>query len=391
MVVREGVHHGGSLYSQQGNISSPTPKPLVGKVYGIVTTKNTPTEKQYNRVEGNIGTVFYKIYNSNKTVEGEITNDFLDQCEIALPKNANNQQYPLIGELIPIHKFPANTSQDTIIPTATAYYDSAININNNLQHNSQTTNPNASLGKTFSEKEDVRPLLSFEGDHIVQGRQGSALRFGSTTKLYNNLNEWSSIGKDDDPITILSNGFSYDPNEKFHVEKINKDLSSFYLTSAQKIPLQTDKTGVLNNLTNPLNAPDYFNAQAIINSDRVTLNSKKDEVMIFAKTNVEINTKNIINLNADERVHLNSPAIFLGPYDANNIPQPLLLGNNTYELLESLLDSLYNLGLSLSTVIGSPEGAPAVDINNAAGSLLNDLDRINGKLEGILSQQNFTV
>jgi hypothetical protein len=129
----------------------------------------------------------------------------------------------------------------------------------------------------------------------------------------------------------------------------------------------------------------------ILNSDRVILNSKKDEVMIFAKTNIEINTKNVINLNADERVHLNSPAIFLGPYDANNIPQPLLLGNNTYELLESLLDSLYNFSISLSTVIGSPEGSPAVDINNAAGSLLNDLDRINDNLGGILSQQNFTV
>ena len=101
--------------------------------------------------------------------------------------------------------------------------------------------------------------------------------------------------------------------------------------------------------------------------------------------------KNVINLNADERVHLNSNNIFLGPYDANKPAQPLLLGDNTYELLESLLDSLYNLGLSLSTVIGSPEGAPAVDINNAAGSLLNDLDRINDKLGGILSQQNFTV
>ena len=106
-------------------------------------------------------------------------------------------------------------------------------------------------------------------------------------------NEWSAIGNEIDPIIILTNGLSYDPSKQYYIEQINKDLSSLYLTSAQKIPLQTDKTGTLNNLTNPLIVPDYFNSQAIINSNRIVLNSEKDEVMIFAKTNIELNTKNV--------------------------------------------------------------------------------------------------
>ena len=390
MRVRENLS---SVVSSIGkNNSSPTKKAQVGRVYGVVTTENTPTKTMFEKVGGynGVGTIFYLDYDQAKNTIGSIDDAFFNTCKTAKSLYPQFQYYPILGELVFLEDLPSPASQ--ISNTSTQkYYISSINLWNNQQQNSQPANDNANLGITFVENPNIKALLSFEGDHILQGRQGSALRFGSTTKLYNNLNEWSSIGKDDDPITILSNGFSYDPNEKFHVEKINKDLSSLYLTSAQKIPLQTDKIGILNNLTNPLDAPDYFNSQVILNADRVTLNSKKDEVMIFAKTNVEINTKNVINLNADERVHLNSPAIFLGPYNANNIPQPLLLGNNTYELLESLLDSLYNLGLSLSTVIGSPEGAPAVDINNAAGSLLNDLDRINDKLEGILSQQNFTV
>ena len=204
------------------------------------------------------------------------------------------------------------------------------------------------------------------------------------------MNEWSSIGNDDNPITILSNGFSYDPNKNFYVEKINSDLSSIYLTSTQQLPLQTDKTGVLNNLTNPISVSNYFNAQVIINSDRVVLNSKRDEVMIFAKTNIELNTKNIINLNANERVHLNSNTVFLGTVN-NQLPtEPLVLGDKLNTLLENLLDSLYSFGISLSTVVGSPEGVPALDITSAAGSLLNDIDRINNNLEGILSQRNFT-
>jgi hypothetical protein len=121
------------------------------------------------------------------------------------------------------------------------------------------------------------------------------------------------------------------------------------------------------------------------------LNSKRDEVMIFAKTNVEINTKNIINLNADERIHLNGGNVFLGIVN-NQLPtEPILLGNKTLTVLETLLDGLYSFGTSLATVVGSPEGAPAADINMAAEDLLNSIDRINSNLEEILSQRNFTA
>jgi hypothetical protein len=261
----------------------------------------------------------------------------------------------------------------------------------NNQQNSQPSTNNANLGLTFIENPNIKSLLSFEGDHILQGRQGNALRFGTTTKLFSNLNEWSDVGTDDSPITILSNGFKYDSNRNFHVEKINEDLSSIYLTSTQKIPLQTDKMGILNQRTRPIDVRDYFNSQIIINSDRVVLNSKKDEIMIFAKTNVEINTRNIINLNADERIHLNSDRVFLGTINGQLPTEPLVLGDKLNTVLETLLDSLYNFGTSLLTVVGSPEGAPALDIISAAGSLLNDIDIINNNLEEILSQRNFTA
>ena len=69
----------------------------------------------------------------------------------------------------------------------------------------------------------------------------------------------------------------------------------------------------------------------------------------------------------------------------------MVLGNKTYDLLLDLLGGLYEFSTSLSTVIGSPEGAPAIDINTAAEGLLNTLDRVTDRLEGILSQQNFTA
>ena len=382
-----------SVVSSIGKNNSQVPKKSqVGKVYGVVTTENTPTPAMFKKAGGfnGIGTIFYIDYVQAKNTVGDISNEFFDKCKMARPLYSQSQFYPLLGELILLVDLPSPVSQITNT-SFTKYYVSAINLWGNNQQNSQPSDKDASLGLTFVENPNIKSLLSFEGDHIIQGRQGNALRFGTTTKLFSNLNEWSDVGNDDSPITILSNGFKYNPDERFHVEKINEDLSSIYLTSTQKLPLQTDKSGVLNPLTNPLDVSKYFNSQVIVNSDRIVLNSKRDEVMIFARTNVEISTKNIINLNADERIHLNGGNVFLGTVN-NQLPtEPILLGNRTLIVLETLLDGLYNFGTSLATVVGSPEGAPAADINMAAEDLLNSIDRINSNLEEILSQRNFTA
>ena len=380
-----------SIISSIGkNSFSPAKKAQVGRVYGVVTTENTPTKEMFEKVGGysGIGTIFYLDYEQSKNIVGTVDSSFLNTCKTAKSLYPQYQYYPILGELVFLEDLPSPVSQ--ISNTSTQkYYISSINLWNNQQQNSQPANDNASLGVTFVENPNIKALLSFEGDHILQGRQGNALRFSTTTTLYKNLNEWSDIGKDDDPITILSNGFAYDPNEKFHVEKINKDLSSLYLTSAQKIPLQTDKTGTLNNLTNPLNVPDYFNAQVIINSDRVVINSKKDEVMIFAKTNIEINTKNIINLNADERIHLNSNTVFLGPY-TNIAPQPVLLGYETRRLFQHLQETLTRLASYLSSAVSTPEGAPILGLTSAGRDLMGDMKRVCDLLEKIPSQKVFT-
>ena len=374
------------------NNFSPPKKAQVGRVYGVVTTENTPTPEMFEKAGGfnGIGSIFYLDYEQSKNVAGNIDNTFYNSCKIAKPLYPQYQYYPLKGELVFIEDLPSPVSQISNT-SLSKYYISTINLWNNQQQNSQPASINDSLGSTFVENPQIKPLLSFQGDHILQGRQGNGLRFGSTTKLYSNLNEWSSVGNDSDPITIISNGFAYNSNEKFHVEKINKDLTSIYLTSAQLIPLQPDRSGVLNPITNPLSVSNYINSQLIANSDRIVLNSKKDEVMVFAKTNIELNTNNIINLNANERVHLNSSKIFLGTVN-NQLPtEPLVLGDKMYSLLSSLIGSLHNFGISLSTAVNGPEGAPALDINVAAEGLLNDIENISSNLEGILSQQNFTA
>lgn len=363
----------------------------VGKVYGVVTTENTPTPAMFKKAGGfnGIGSVFYLDYNQSKNISGESTDSFLDTCKVAKPLHPQFQYCPALGELIFVEDLPSPAAQNTV-GSSQKYYISIINLWNNQQQNSQPARESDILGSTLTENPNVRTLIPYQGDNIIQGRQGSSLRFSTTTKAVTPSNEWSSVGNEIDPITILTNGLAYDPSKQYYVEQINKDASSIYLTSTQKIPLQVDKASI-NSLTNPTSVPDYFGSQVILNADRIVLNSKKDEVMLFAKTNIELNTKNIINLNADERIHLNSGRIFLGTSN-NQLPsEPLLLGNQTYYVLRDLLGSLYQFGASLSSIVGSPEGVPATDIITAAGDLLSNLDTIEDNLETILSQQSFTA
>lgn len=392
MRVRENLS---SIVSSIGKSSAtPASRALIGKVYGVVTTENTPTKEMFEKAGGwrGIGTIFYLDYDQSKTVEGApIDNDFLNKCKISKPLYPQFQYFPVQGELVYlVEGMPSPVSQQ-VNTASQRYYVGVINLWNNNQQNSQRTSDTDALGVTFIENPNIRTLLSFEGDHIIQGRQGNALRFGTTTTLFSNLNEWSKVGSNDSPITILTNGFAYDPTENFCVEKINKDASSIYLTSTQKLPLQTDKTGDLNPLTNPLNASNYSNSQVILNGDRIVLNSKKDEVMLFAKTNIELNTKNIINLNADDRVHLNSNRVYLGTI-GNELPtEPLLLGNKTVELLSKLIDSLTGFGNALSSTVTGTPGAPALDITAASISLVEDMNNLVSELDNITSQRNYTA
>jgi ACT domain-containing protein len=387
MRIKENL--GSIVSSTNRNKSSNTiPKAQVGKVFGIITTENTPTKELFEKYGGwaGIGTIFYKDYDQSKFAESAD----LNLCKVAKPLYSNIQDYPLIGELV--HIIDAPTAASQVANTQTQkYYTGIINAWNNIQQNAPASD---FFGKTFIENADIRSLIYFEGDRIYQGRKGNGIRFGSTVKYHANLNEWSSIGNDGDPITIMINGYvTNDTGSLSHnIEEINKEKSSIYLTSTQLIPLLPDRSDNLNPLTQPFPPNKYLFSQLIMNSDRITLNSKKDEVMIFAKTNVEVSTKNIINLNAGNRVHLNSPVIFLGTKKDGTAPtEPLLLGNKTTKLLTDLMAALSELGNALTSIVTTPQGSPLTGVNTAGTKLTQKIQALQKQLKNITSTSNYTI
>lgn len=370
----------------------------IGKVYGVVLNENTPSKELFDKYGGwtSLGTVFYQNYNTSKTSEIEDIN--LEQCLRAKPLFPNQKIYPLIGELILIINLPSINTQEKD-SSSQNYYVSIINIWNNIQHNAQSSSNYISLGKTFFEKNLIRPLQPYEGDILYEGRTGNSIRLGGTSKDINRPNPWSTTGGENDPITIISNGLNF--NEKDlspYIEDINRDKSSFYLTSTQTIPLKVDNIE-LNPISKPIRVDKYNDAQNILSSNRIVLSSKKDEILLFGKTNIGLYSKGIIDANSEDSIILRAPKIFIGLEKDGTIPtEPLVLGNEMIKLLSTLIKEIANFSSKLSTVKSTPEGSPISELNNAAKTLNTKLNKLLNTdsstkqpyLSRLLSKNNFT-
>lgn len=382
----------------------------VGRVFGVVTTVNTPNPSAFNdsRVGGysGIGSIFFKSYLNYKDEINDESPELFSSCDVASPLFPNIMYYPLVGELVYILYLPSAGTQENK-QAGTFYYLSPINLWSNNSVNSQAPNANASLGKTFIENPNIRNLLSFEGDFILQGRKGNSIRLGSSVKKLPYLNEWSDFGVDGDPITILYNGTGSADNQDYSIEKINTPgISAIYLTTSQRIPLEVPSANIKTylDISSKSAVNKYDNSpQAIVTADRVVLNAKKDKILLFADKSIELSTKSPISLNSDSYIHLNSkvetgklgtilPKVFLGTQTNGDLPdEPLVLGDQLDDFLSELLENLSRFAAQCTNVTAPQEGSPITELQSAAEALWENIGKMYDKVEKIKSKSNFTV
>lgn len=228
------------------------------RVLDIILDDKHPSWSKYGGWDG-LGIIKYIPYYSNLT-DADIS------INIAKPLFTNVKNYPLLQEITYVISLPdPSTAQNPNF--SSYYYLNTVNIWNHPHHNAfpninYNKLPSAtkldyreiesglvkneikqdqklfSLGSTFKEKGNIKPLLPFEGDIIHEGRFGQSIRFSSTVE---NKNPWSYQGEQGNPITIIRNGQDKNLDKKGWVptiENINEDASSVYLCDGQAIPIQ---------------------------------------------------------------------------------------------------------------------------------------------------------
>ena len=358
-----------------------------------------------------LGTIFYEmVEGASLTFPGGNT---------ALPLLPYIKNYPLVNELVLLFLVPSNKvgKQSNI---KQYFYLNPISIWNNPHMNGypnllDTTTTQASedvslgnieagvprettnevvdynfnspqVGGTFIERTNIHPLLAFAGDIIVEGRWGNSVRFGSTAKTDNVIlnNNWSDVGENGDPITILRNGQPTDVSDNGFtpiIEDINKDLSSIYLTSKQTIPLNSPITSFAAFSSPPETITTFSGSQVMINSDRLVFNTKSNDIILNSFQNVSISGVKSIGIYSQEGDISLQPSrgkVRLGDYNAN---QSIILGDNFMEDFQDLLKKLRNLCQLLT---GEPKlylsGGAAGSAKTTMDLMLDNIDSYTSKI-----------
>lgn len=338
----------------------------------------------------------------------------------AFPYFPNYKHYPLIGEIVPIIFLPPPTIGVESTLDTIPYYLPPTNIWNTTHHNAYPYLPGlpssqqktyeqtqagssskiannsveVSLGKTFIEKDDIRDLLPFEGDVIMEGRWGNTLRLGSTVTSRNN--PWSSVGRCGDPIIILRNRQNLNnttPKQQPELEDINQEGSSVYLTSTQAIPIQTPTAEQTHSSGKssyhkfyPTPPSKYSDGtQAIISGDRVIINAKTDHVIIDAGLTLSFNAQKGFNFDTPKNfVVKTGTTIRLGKEFA---PHPLIKGDKMVDILDSLINEL----TKFTTLFQSVPVPGMAGVAAGATILVPKLTELKAALPATKSTKTFTL
>lgn len=330
------------------------------------------------------GKILTNVYPSNTSVRKyPIINEYVWVWKTLAPNSFGGQYVwegpvSLYGAAAPNANIQPSPYNDAKPPSQKVDYSQvgvgAVNvIDNNLPTISTSTSPQ----DTFNEKSNIHPLLPFSGDVIYEGRWGNSLRLGNTSKITGQYsNTWSSAGNNGDPIIILRNG--QDPNSSDFgaepiIENIKKDLSSIYLTSTQKLSTLGLANENFNSYKTPPILPSTFNSpQIALSSDRIVLNAKKDSVLISGQTSIGLSTNGSVNIDAPSH-YISSNDIKLG---SKNATQPVLLGDNTVDILIELTSAIKDLATILQVQRDYPEGKLVTSYNAIAGNVMIILDSI---------------
>lgn len=370
------------------------------------------THPEYDKQTGiNIGMAKVRLIPDDRNVPK-------DQLNWVMPLESTIREYPLKNEIVMV-----------FYSVGRLFYTRRVNINNKITESSwpglsqkfspQSATSNTSqnvaiaaqggpsfrpwgetqstnLGDEFAENPTVKMVRPNEGDTIIQGRYGNIIRFGSS--VFSNPvtptpqpNLLLTVGQD------LNKAVSTQQSSVYSLvyEDINKDKSCIWMVTDEKIVLDPSTKSSKSHLRSAESSDStkYTGAQIFVNSDRVVLNSKINEISLFAKKEINLSAVESITIDsgksvfitAERDIEISTPRdlilsgrsvsinvtddisqgtsgnyiisgkkIFIGA-SPNDTTQPMVLGGELAAWLQSLMDAfLVEIPKSISTLNPAP-------------------------------------
>jgi hypothetical protein len=315
---------------------------------------------------------------------------------LAKPISPYARKVPLQGEIVMLIAAPS-PAITAMGPNAHIYYIDVVNVQGLINHNSVPTAGKVTIGgggpgaaaagaiggspppspdKNFFEDDNASFIQHYVGDVLVEGRYGQSLRFSSTQKnkgIFSKSTIWEQ-GAAGDPITILRNSKFNGPGNKFYTEDLEKDDSMIILSSTQKLPLKpaSDAKKAANALS--IQAK-YEKNQILLNSGRLILNARQEDILAYAKKGVHISADKIA-LDAKSKFTIDSPSIHLG---AQAI-EPIIFGQKWATWMNNLITALGTCFVATGVgpsgpLMGNPNWAQVAQLQGQIATLLSQISK----------------
>lgn len=309
--------------------------------------------------------------------------------ESAFPLEGVFKTLPLPNEIVALYPTPVPNTQNNS-SQKTMYYGKVVNLWGSPNHNALPLagyNPNEILGPGVTELTDINPLFPFPGDTLIEGRQGQSVRIGGNKSQQNPLVDDSNNGK---PYVLISNGQIPTQNAVDHiVEDINKDFNSIYFVSDHKINLTQANSKRDSYDIKPIEFNKYIGNQVLLNGGRLVFNAKQDSILLSAKESIGLNAKTV-NLDATDYFCVDSSKIYLGKKARTSLgSEPVVLGTQLQNWLETLLDTLENVGTAMSSAT-AVSGGPVTQLITTGPELRAVARALKAQMKQFQSKKVFT-
>jgi len=244
-----------------------------------------------------------------------------------------------------------------------------------------------------------KKLIETHGDMVFEGRHGNSLRIGSRDmNPYIIISNGRSLGNDtesnlDGTIVMISDDgtiHEHFPGDIEFVEEGEPEQTMFVLSSdtvgkdkeegqkrmiGSKDPESEESTGLYNYLWNE---PHFF-----LNSDKITINSKKESIFLSSIQDVVIGAGKTLEFVSENETVIESSNIYLGRQarikkaEGGEEPaEPLVLGEQLRLFLEELIGIL-------ETQHGLCQGAPIPIMDSTGAPLVPKWQQLKNKISKV--------
>ena len=231
------------------------------------------------------------------------------------------------------------------------------------------------------------------GDTLIEGRHGNSVRIGSRSdNPYIFISNERAPGNDIEQlvdgslITISSNGTLAQHFPSYIVGDIEDESSEekfgFTLGSDSILPDNVNRlmkqlvSSVNNNQDAAVLVDGYNGNQVLFHSDRITINTKLDDIYLSSIKDIHIGTGRHLTISTNEDFIIESERIFLGNPNKATM-ESMVLGEKLKEVLNDIVSLIPSI--QILTQLGTQSPVPTIQ---------TDIQKITNKIESITSTKH---